>query len=84
MVAPPSLPRRTSDVPVVAGIGTLAWVVAAAVLLGAHWVADRPLDIWFFTCVTGAALGAIGFGIFTWQRSAARRGSRLAQRGLGD
>jgi hypothetical protein len=40
------------------------------------------LDIWFTTCVTGAVLGGIGFGIFRWQRAAARRGSRLAQRGL--
>lgn len=82
MVDPPPLPRSTSDVALVAGIGTLLWLLGAVGLLVAHVVAGRPLDIWFTTCVTGAVLGGIGFGIFRWQRAAARRGSRLAQRGL--
>jgi hypothetical protein len=42
----------------------------------------RPLDIWFTTCLAGAFLGAVGYGIFAWQRAAARRGSRTAQDGL--
>ncbi|GAA4695114.1 DUF2530 domain-containing protein [Pseudonocardia yuanmonensis] len=82
MVDPPPLPRSTTDVTLVAGIGTLLWLCGAIGLFVAHVVADRPLDIWFTTCVTGTVLGAIGFGIFRWQRAAARRGSRLAQRGL--
>ena len=84
MVDPPPLPHRTSDVTLVTAIGTLAWLLAAVGLLVAHLVAGRPLDIWFTTCVAGAVLGGIGFGIFRWQRAAARRGSRLAQRGLDD
>jgi hypothetical protein len=32
--------------------------------------------------VAGALLGAIGHGIYSWQRAAARRGSRTAQTGL--
>ncbi|MFR9806581.1 DUF2530 domain-containing protein [Pseudonocardia sp. RS010] len=84
MVDPPPLPRSTTDVTVVVGVGTLLWLVGAIALLVAHLAAGRPLDIWFSTCVTGAILGGIGFGIFRWQRAAARRGSRLAQRGLGD
>ncbi|MEU7812656.1 DUF2530 domain-containing protein [Pseudonocardia sp. NPDC049154] len=84
MVDPPSLPRSTTDVTLVTAIGTLVWVLGAVGLLVAHLVGGRPLDIWFTTCVTGAVLGAIGFGIFRWQRAAARRGSRLAQRGLDD
>ena len=79
---PPSLPPRTSDVTLIAAIGTLLWLAGAVALLVWHWVGDRPLDIWFTTCVAGATLGAIGYGIFRWQRSAARRGSRTAQDGL--
>ncbi|GAA1869482.1 hypothetical protein GCM10009836_57570 [Pseudonocardia ailaonensis] len=84
MVDPPALPRRTSDVTVVVAVGTLVWLVAAAVLLVVSLVGGRPLDIWFATCVTGAGLGLLGFGVFAWQRAAARRGSRLAQQGLAE
>ncbi|MCE0767473.1 DUF2530 domain-containing protein [Pseudonocardia kujensis] len=82
MVDPPPLPRSTADVTLVTAIGTLVWLLGAVGLFVAHLVAGRPLDIWFTTCVSGALLGGIGFGIFRWQRAAARRGSRLAQRGL--
>jgi len=82
MVEPPALPRSTSDITLVVAIGTLAWLTGAAVLFLAHLVGGRPLDVWFATCLVGAGLGALGFGIFTWQRAAARRGSRLAQDGL--
>ena len=34
------------------------------------------------TCMVGAALGGVGWALFAWQRSAARRGSRTAQRGV--
>jgi Protein of unknown function (DUF2530) len=34
--------------------------------------------------VTGMALGGLGIAIFSWQRAAARRGSRTAQQGLED
>ena len=79
---PPSLPPRTGDVSLIVAVGTLVWLAGAVALLVAHLVTGRPLDIWFATCITGAALGAIGYGIFRWQRSAARRGSRTAQEGL--
>jgi hypothetical protein len=75
--SPPALPHRLADpVPAILG-GTALWLVAlgALLLLGA----DR---IWVWTSVSGSALGIIGYGVFTWQRSAARRGSRSAQRGL--
>jgi hypothetical protein len=58
------------------------WLLGAAALLLAWLVAGRPLDIWFTTCVAGAVLGGVGYGIFSWQRAAARRGSRTAQRGV--
>ncbi|WP_181779237.1 DUF2530 domain-containing protein [Pseudonocardia pini] len=84
MVDPPALPRSTTDITLVVAVGTLVWLTGAAVLFLAHVLGGRPLDIWFTTCAVGAGLGALGFGIFSWQRSAARRGSRLAQGGLDD
>jgi len=82
MVAPPPLPPRLTQVRTVVLVGTALWLLAAAGLLVAAWAGLRPLDIWFTTCLAGALLGGIGWGIFTWQRSAARRGSRTAQQGL--
>ncbi|MEU7525010.1 DUF2530 domain-containing protein [Saccharothrix sp. NPDC042600] len=76
--APPPLPVRLTDpVPAIAG-GTALWLLAfAAVLLFAR---DQTTLLW--TCASGAGLGVIGYGVFRWQRSAARRGSRTAQSGL--
>ena len=51
-------------------------------LLVAHLAAGRPLDVWFTTCVCGVVLGGAGIGVYSWQRAAARRGSRTAQEGL--
>lgn len=79
MVNPPSLPSRFSDMPTIVGIGSVLWAVAAVVLL----LAGRT-GLEFTTCVVGALLGGVGYGIFRWQRSAARRGSRGAQQGLDD
>jgi hypothetical protein len=66
----------------VVAVGTALWLLGAVGLLVARLVADRPLDLWFTTCVAGAVLGGVGHGIFTWQRAAARRGSRTAQQGM--
>jgi Protein of unknown function (DUF2530) len=82
VISPPPLPPRLARVPVVAAVGSALWLVAAAALLVAALLGLRALDIWFTTCLAGALLGGIGYGIFTWQRAAARRGSRTAQRGL--
>lgn len=64
------------------GAGTGLWFVAWLVLLGAHCLGGRPLDIWFGTTLVGWLLGLLGYGIFRRQRAAARRGDRTAQRGL--
>jgi hypothetical protein len=69
---------------VVVGAGTALWLLGAVVLLIAHLAGGRPLDVWFATCVAGVLLGGVGIGIFTWQRAAARRGSRSAQEGLDE
>jgi hypothetical protein len=34
------------------------------------------------TCAVGAALGAVGYGIFFWQRRAVRRGDPGSQQGI--
>jgi Protein of unknown function (DUF2530) len=79
---PPKLPQRLGDIRVVVAVGTALWLLGALGLVVAWLVADRPLDLWFATCVVGAALGALGNGISSWQRAAARRGSRTAQHGV--
>lgn len=81
---PPPLPNRFSDMYTVVGAGTVLWLVGAVALLVAHLVTGRPLDVWFATCVAGVLLGGVGVAIFSWQRAAARRGSRTAQQGLDD
>ena len=81
---PPPLPHRFSDLSTVVGIGSALWLLGALALLTAHLVAGRPLDVGFVTCVVGVLLGGVGIGIYSWQRAAARRGSRTAQDGLDD
>ena len=82
MPEPPPLPQRFGDMYTVVGTGTALWLAGALSLLVAHLVGGRPLDAWFDTCLVGALLGGVGVGIFSWQRAAARRGSRTAQQGL--
>jgi Protein of unknown function (DUF2530) len=84
MPEPPPLPHRFSDLFTVVGIGSALWLLGAVALLAVHLVSGRPLDVWFTTCVTGVLLGGVGIGIYSWQRAAARRGSRTAQQGLDD
>jgi Protein of unknown function (DUF2530). len=84
VVDPPPLPARFTRVTDVVAIGSALWALAAVGFFLAWLFGGRPLDIWFVTCVVGAALGGVGYGIFRWQRSAARRGSRTAQQGLED
>lgn len=57
-------------------VGTIVWagVLAVALFTGPGILA--------WTAFTGIVLGGIGMAIMTWQRSAARRGSKTAQQGL--
>lgn len=70
----PDLPKRLTDLTPVVIVGTSAWAVALVVLF---FVAD---GVWVWTAFAGIVLGFIGFGIIFWQRAAARRGSKSAQR----
>ncbi|GAA3460029.1 DUF2530 domain-containing protein [Saccharothrix longispora] len=77
--APPPLPARLADpVPAIVA-GTGLWFVGFLVVL-LFWRSETTL-LW--TCLSGSLLGVIGYGVFTWQRSAARRGRRTAQQGQG-
>ncbi|MBB5153796.1 DUF2530 domain-containing protein [Saccharopolyspora phatthalungensis] len=76
----PPLPRGLADPTPVVLVGTGLWL-AGLVLFGIRdWAGGW--DIQFWTCLAGAALGILGYGVFRWQRSAARRGSRGAWQGL--
>jgi hypothetical protein len=81
VIDPPPLPRQFTDIRTVVAVGTTLWLLGALGLGLAWLVTGRPLDLWFTTCVAGTLLGALGHGIFSWQRAAARRGSRTAQSG---
>jgi Protein of unknown function (DUF2530) len=78
----PPLPAALTDPKLPVWIASALWLAGSLVLGGAHLLADRPLDVWFWTTVAGWALGSVGFGMMAWQRSAARRGSRSAQPGF--
>lgn len=78
----PPLPPSFTRMGTVLGIGTLLWLVAAVVVLVAS-LAGAPLPpLVLTTCVVGAVLGGLGWAVFSWQRAAARRGSRTAQEGV--
>ena len=72
----PPLPPAFTRMRTVIGIGTLLWLAAAVV------VAVTGSQQALVTCLVGAGLGGVGWAIFAWQRAAARRGSRTAQRCL--
>jgi hypothetical protein len=75
--APPALPAILLEPwPVICAIaaGWLVAVILAFTVPGLHdW---RPVAL------AGLGVGVLGTSIFLWQRSAVRRGSRGAQRGL--
>lgn len=61
--------------------GTAVWaVVLAAFLIRA--AAGHTDSAVIVTAAVGTALGAVGYGIFFWQRRAVRHGGRGGQRGL--
>jgi hypothetical protein len=68
----------------VLALGTGLWFVAYCVLLVARYGYHVPTGIWLPTCLAGWILGLLGTAIMYWQVSAARRGSRTAQRLGGD
>lgn len=77
---PPPLPPRWVDLRPVLLVCTTSWFVGFCVLLVLRYGHHVPTGIWLPTCLAGWLLGLIGTAITYWQRVAARRGSRGAQR----
>jgi uncharacterized protein DUF2530 len=76
--SPPPLPPRLADpVPAIVG-GTALWALAFLYFL----LFDKGNTVWLWSCFTGMVLGIVGYGLFAWQRRAARRGSKGAQTGF--
>ena len=80
LLVPPPLPARWVDLRPVVAIGTSLWFVAFCVLMVARYVDHVMTGIWLPTCLAGWILGFVGAAIMYWQRAAARRGARGAQR----
>jgi hypothetical protein len=77
---PPPLPTRWVDAAPVVGVGTGLWFLAFVGLLVARLGFHTPPTEWIWTSLAGWLLGFAGFAVMYWQRSAARRGTRGAQR----
>jgi hypothetical protein len=77
---PPPLPPIRGGIAYIVVPGTVAWFAAfAGLLFFADSLRAHNAMIWLWTCLAGGILGLIGLGIYSWQRSAARRGRRGAQ-----
>ena len=74
---PPPLPAALVEPSRVIAVGALAWLV-----VGVLAFTVPALEDWRAICVAGLGTGLVGTSIFLWQRAAARRGARGAQRGL--
>lgn len=74
---PPALPPRLVNLRLLVVVGTAVWVIAWVYLLATGGNRD-----WQWIAMAGWILGLIGLPVMWWQRSASRRGSRGAQRGL--
>ena len=74
---PPALPEILLRPWPVIYVISAGWLVAAVLAFTVPGLHDsRPVT------VAGLGVGVLGTSIFLWQRSAVRRGSRGAQRGL--
>jgi hypothetical protein len=70
----PELPKKLTDLTPVVIVGTSIWAVALVVLF------FTTSGLWVQTALSGFGLGFVGMAIIAWQRAAARRGSKSAQR----
>ncbi|TVS99370.1 DUF2530 domain-containing protein [Amycolatopsis bartoniae] len=78
----PELPAQLTALFPIVIFGTVAWLAGFVVLAIHDWGRGGPASVWLWTCLAGVVISIIGMGIMTWQRAAARRGSRSAQRGI--
>lgn len=75
---PVPLPPRLADPRPVIVVGVLGWIVATAVVA----LSGERFDSLLPMCLAGLGVSAFGVSVYLLQRSAVRRGSRTAQRGL--
>lgn len=75
----PLLPAPWTDPRPPVAAGMAAWLIALIVFLAV----DGPAATTTAVCWAGLGVGLLGLTIFVIQRSAARRGTRGAQSGLG-
>ena len=78
----PALPPSLADPRPVMAVGTVLWAVALVVVGGRALLGADGLGTTMVTCTVGVALGAIGYGIFFWQRRTVRGGGRRGQQGI--
>ncbi|MEO6880614.1 MAG: DUF2530 domain-containing protein [Mycobacteriaceae bacterium] len=78
----PDLPRSLADPRPVMALGTLGFLVAVVVVVVLGLTGRTGLGTALSTCLVGVALGAIGYGIFSWQRRTVRSGSGRGQQGI--
>ncbi|GAA5151637.1 MULTISPECIES: DUF2530 domain-containing protein [Amycolatopsis] len=78
----PELPRQLTAMFPLVTVGTVLWLGGFVAFAVHDWGGGRPASVWLWTCGAGVVISLIGMGIMTWQRTAARRGSRAAQTGL--
>lgn len=74
-----ALPKSLTDPRPVVIACVLGWIVTIVVTL----ILAGPDSPILPTCYAGLGIGAIGIGIFLLQRTAARRGTKGAQRAAG-
>jgi hypothetical protein len=78
----PALPSALADPRPVMAVGTALWAVVLVVVAVRSLLGTDGLGTTVATCAVGVALGAIGYGIFFWQRRTVRGGSGRGQQGI--
>ena len=74
---PPPLPAGLLEPWRVIAIGAAAWLVIMVLAFSVP-----AMETWRPVSVAGLGTGVLGTSIFLWQRRAAQRGARGAQKGL--
>jgi len=78
---PPELPPVRANVFHLVVPVTCVWFVALVVLLfDVSGLRAHGQLIWLWTAAAGTFLGVLGLSVYSWQRSASRRGVKSAQR----
>ena len=74
---PPPLPTGLLEPWRVIAVGAVSWLVITVLAF-----AVPAMETWRPVSIAGLGTGVLGTSIFLWQRRAAQRGARGAQKGL--